>query len=80
MRKPIALLKVAAIAAPILLLLSGCAYDYLQHTDRIGYSTGDAVEANLEAETIDPGNNASYDTDGLGKDGVVIPPVPAPAP
>ncbi len=46
-------------------LLSGCAYDYLQHTDRIAYSAGDAVHANLEAETVNPSKRSMYDVSGL---------------
>ena len=70
----------AAISAAAL-LLGGCAYDYLQHTDRVGYSAGDAVKANLEAETTNPGGSSAYNTKGLGKDGSVVPPpasVPSP--
>jgi hypothetical protein len=78
----LAILKIVAVAAPLALLLGGCAYDYLQHTDRVAYGTGDAVQANLEAQTIDPANPDSYLTGGLGKDGDVTPstPVPEPAP
>jgi hypothetical protein len=53
------------------LLLSGCAYDYLQHTDRVGYSAGDAVKANLVQETTNPSKRSMYLKGGLGKDGVV---------
>ena len=52
------------------LLLSGCSYDYLQHTDRVAYSAGDAVRANLESETINPSKRSMYYTKGLGKTGV----------
>ncbi len=56
-------------------LTGGCAsYDYLQHTDRIGYRAGNAVRANLERETIDPSNGSMYDTSGLGRNGSVIAP------
>ena len=51
-------------------LLSGCSYDYLQHTDRVAYSAGDAVRANLESETINPSKRSMYNTGGLGKTGV----------
>lgn len=55
------------------LLLSACTYDYLQRTDRVGYSAGDAVRANLEAQTIDPARDSSYSTKGLGKRGYIEP-------
>lgn len=61
------------IAAGLVLVLTGCSYDYLQRTDKVGYSAGDAVKANLERETIDPANGSSYSTKGLGKDGPVVP-------
>ncbi len=55
-------------------LTGGCAsYDYLQRTDRISYRAGNAVKANLEAETINPSSGAMYDVSGLGKNGSVIP-------
>ena len=60
----------AMIAAP---LLGGCTYDYLQHTDRIGYQAGDSVAANLEGETINPSKRSMYVTSGLGKNGSVMP-------
>jgi hypothetical protein len=53
------------------LALSGCSYDYLQHTDRVAYSAGDAVKANLESETINPSKRSMYYTNGLGMNGVV---------
>lgn len=68
------------------LLLSGCAYDYLQRTDRVGYSAGDAVKANMAAQTTNPSKDSAYSTKGLGKDGYVKPSSPdggmdeAPAP
>ena len=61
------------IAAAIALALGGCSYDYLQRTDKVGYSAGDAVKANLERETLDPANGSAYSTKGLGKDGIVVP-------
>jgi hypothetical protein len=60
-------------AAALALALGGCAYDYLQHTDRVGYSAGNAVKANLESETIDPERPDKGNTTGLGKNGSVIP-------
>jgi hypothetical protein len=53
--------------------LGGCAYDYLQRTDRVAYSAGDAVKANLAAQTIDPSRPTIYSTKGLGKNGVISP-------
>jgi hypothetical protein len=63
----------APLAGASLLLLGGCTYDYLQRTDRVGYSAGNAVQANIEAQTIDPSKASQYNTKGLGKDGVVLP-------
>lgn len=54
-------------------LLAGCTYDYLQRTDRVGYSAGDAVRANLERETLNPTKRSMYDTRHLGRNGKVIP-------
>lgn len=66
----LALLVAGGAAA---LLLSACTYDYIQRTDRVGYSAGDAVKANLEAQTINPARDSSYSTRGLGKNGAVQP-------
>ncbi len=68
-----AVAKAIILAAIVAGLLSGCAYDYLQHTDRVSYSAGDAVKANLEAETINPSKRSMYVTGGLGKNGSVVP-------
>jgi hypothetical protein len=65
---------VAWLAALLALPLGGCSYDYVQHTGRVGYSAGDAVKANLEAETIDPSKRSMYRKGGLGRNGNVIPP------
>lgn len=56
------------------LLLGGCVYDHLQHTDRVSYSAGDAVKANLEAQTVNPSKGSMYDTSGLGRNGTVVEP------
>jgi hypothetical protein len=64
----------AALAALLAPLLGGCTYDYLQRTDRVAYSAGNAVKANLERETINPSKDSMYVTSGLGKNGSVIPP------
>lgn len=63
--------KIAALAASLAVALGGCTYDYLQHTDRVAYSAGDAVKANLEGATIDPARNFKNKTVGLGKNGSV---------
>ena len=58
--------------------LAGCAYDYRQRTDRVGYAAGDAVKANLARETANPTKASMYSTKGLGKNGsVIVPPAPA---
>ena len=65
---------VGAILAGVLIAgMGGCSYDYEQHTDRVAYSAGDAVRANLEAETVNPYKRSVYRTGGLGADGNVIP-------
>ena len=69
----LALARRAGLAALLALLLSGCAYDYLQHSDRVAYSAGDAVKANLERETISPSKKSMYVTSGLGGNGQVTP-------
>ena len=66
-------MKTVALAGAAALLLSGCAYDYLQHSDRVAYSAGDAVKANLERETISPSKKSMYVTSGLGGNGQVTP-------
>lgn len=69
----IARLVRAAVTAALVTGLGGCVYDYEQHTDRVAYSAGDAVKANLEAETTNPYKRSIYRTQGLGKNGDVIP-------
>lgn len=63
-------------AGTAILALGGCTYDYLQHSDRVGYSSGNAVKANMAAQTIDPAKGSANSTAGLGKDGVVLPKSP----
>ncbi len=63
--------RTLALCGATSLLLSGCAYDYLQHTDRVGYSAGDAVKANLVQETTNPSKRSMYLKGGLGKNGIV---------
>lgn len=67
------MLKGAAIAA-LLVLPAGCTYDYLQRSDKVAYSSGDAVKANIERQTIDPARDSSTSTKGLGKNGSVMDP------
>ena len=62
--------------ATAITLLGGCTYDYLQHADRVGYSNGNAVKANMQQQTINPTKGSQYVTTGLGKDGVVEPTPP----
>jgi hypothetical protein len=66
------ILRPAAIAA-VAFALAACAYDYRQHTDRVAYSAGDAVKANLEAETANPSKASMSNVDGLGRNGPVTP-------
>lgn len=61
--------RLAIAAAALTLALGGCTYDYLQRTDRVGYSAGDAVRANLERETTDPQRRTVRSVSGLGKNG-----------
>jgi hypothetical protein len=55
------------------LVLAGCVYDYTNHEDRVSYSAGDAVAANLIKETINPEYRAMYKKQGLGRNGIVVP-------
>ena len=66
----LALLAAVGTAA---LLLSACTYDYLQRTDRVGYSAGDAVRANLEAQTIvsPSGKQHSFGIDPRRREGLL---------
>jgi len=64
------------LAGTAALALSGCAYDYLQRSDKVGYSAGDAVKANMAAQTIDPAKGSTNSTTGLGKNGYVAPTSP----
>jgi hypothetical protein len=64
-----------SIAIGVALVLSGCTYDYLNRSDKIALSAGDAVNANLEAQTTDPAGDTN--TSGLGKDGNQTSSVPA---
>jgi hypothetical protein len=55
------------------LALGGCAYDYLQRTDKVGYTAGDAIKANMEAQTMNPSKDSAYSVKGIGKNGYVKP-------
>ncbi|HEY0854289.1 MAG TPA: hypothetical protein VGD86_05640 [Devosia sp.] len=58
-----------AVLLGLAALTGGCAYDYVQRTDRVAYSAGDAVRANIERETANPSHKRQYDTTGLGRNG-----------
>ena len=62
-----------AVALAVALLVSGCTYDHLQHTDRVAYHAGNAVRANMAIQTTNPSKGSQYVTSGLGANGVVIP-------
>ncbi len=70
-QNPSSVAKLAATVA-LLAMLGGCSYDYLQRTDRVGYSAGNAVKANLARETTNPMKGSMYSTKGLGKNGQVL--------
>lgn len=63
--------------AGVLMLLpfsiGGCAYDYLNNSDFVTKHAGDAVQANLERETLYPAGYHSGRTTLLGSYGGVIP-------
>jgi hypothetical protein len=65
-------------ALAVFTALAGCTYDYRQRTDRVGYSAGDAVKANLARETSNPTKASMYSTKGLGRNGHVVGTVAAP--
>ncbi|MEO6014142.1 MAG: hypothetical protein ABIQ30_11245 [Devosia sp.] len=63
----------------VVLSLGACASDYVGHTDRIAYSHGNAVRANMAIQTINPSKPSMYKTGGLGKNGpVIVSATPAP--
>ncbi len=70
-QNPSSVAKLAATVA-LLAMLGGCSYDYLQRTDRVGYSAGNAVKANLAQQTTNPMKGSMYSTKGLGKNGQVL--------
>lgn len=67
-------LRTISAVCAVAVLLSGCAYDYLQRTDRVAYHAGNAVQANTAIQTANPTKASMYNTSGLGKNGNVIPP------
>jgi hypothetical protein len=69
------LIRAASLIATALLSLavSACAFDYLNHIDRVTLAGGNAVQSNLERETINPAGTNSRKTKGLGANGGVIP-------
>lgn len=70
------LMRTASLLATALLSLglSACTFDYLNNLDRMTLAGGNAVQSNLEQETVNPANRQSYKTKGLGADGNVVPP------
>ena len=72
--KPTTILAKASLVTALSVLLGSCSYDYLQTTDRVAYSAGDAVKANLESQTTNPSADSQYDLTHLGEDGPVIEP------
>lgn len=69
-RSTFGMLLAAGVSA---LMLGGCSWDYLNHEDRVSYKAGNAVKANLARETTNPSKKSQNNTNGLGKDGEVIP-------
>jgi len=69
-------IKAAIGLALLALSLQGCGFDYLNHLDRVTLHGGDAVDANLAAETTNPTKRSMYNIYGLGRNGDVIPPAP----
>lgn len=64
--------RLAAVLA-MATALAGCTYDYMQRTDRVAYSAGNAVRANIERETMNPTSTSRYSTKGLGRNGEIKP-------
>ena len=63
----------AGAALAVALLVSGCTYDHLQHSDRVSYRAGNAVRANMAIQTTNPSKCSQYVTTGLGANGPVTP-------
>ena len=73
------MLKSVIVVGSLSLLLSGCDLTYLTNSDQITPGAGNAVNANIEGQTIDPSSDAQYNVHGLGADGSVVPPPENPA-
>lgn len=69
--------RLALAGAALALLASACTH--AERSDRIAFSAGNAVRANLEGQTTNPSKRSMYVTSGLGRNGSVIP-SEAPAP
>lgn len=69
------LMRTASMLATAMLALAlgACTYDYLNNSDRVTLAGGDAVQGNLERETINPAGKQGYKTTGLGANGNVVP-------
>ena len=67
-------MKLAGVlaGAATLLMLGGCAYDYIQRTDRVAFHAGEAVKANIAIQTTNPSSASQYSTTGLGQNSHVI--------
>lgn len=68
------MIRILLVALPLALLAGGCTY--ARH-DRISFSAGNAVRANIEGQTINPSKRSMYSTTGLGKNGNLILTTPA---
>jgi hypothetical protein len=66
-------LSSSILAVALAVTLSGCAYDYMQRTDRVAPHAGNAVRANIEAQTVNPSKKSMKSTAGLGRNGIVVP-------
>jgi len=71
-KKTFMVLKNLMLVGGMSLVLSGCNLAYLANSDRVTQGGGNAVKANLEAQTINPSSASQYDVSGLGKNGSVI--------
>ena len=65
---------IALVAIAVLSLsLAGCSFDYLNNLDRVTLAGGNAVQSNLQRETINPSSRRTYKRTDLGSNGGVIP-------
>jgi hypothetical protein len=72
-RRTLVTMRLFGLVSVAALALCGCSYDYIQHTDRVTYGAGDAVQSNIQSETLNPEKPSNNDTSGLGKNGEVDP-------